>query len=268
MTPPPSVAPGLYLTSLRINPNPPTRGTELTFYATFANTTSTIQNYKWTVYIYRADTPSKSFSETSALQSAIPVGTKEIQGAGSWKLSLGGPCENFIARPAFFDQNNQPLSFKQPDGKVFEKNFTVCAAVDLPPGTIAPSPTPTATPTFAPGLFAIDLNTEPSPATRGSDLAFYVTFANTTGSPQDTKWNVYIYKPGEPNAYGETTATTTMLGNGINDYRTIGSWHAPINGPCEDFVARVDYFDNENKRHPFVKFENEPFEKTFRVCPP
>lgn len=267
-TPAATLAPGLYVSNLRIDPNPPIRGAELIFYPTFINATGAVQNYKWIVYVYRADALNKSFSETSPMLSTIPIGTNEFKGAGSWKISLGGPCEDFIARVAFLDQNNQPFNFKQPDGKAYEKAFTVCAPVDLPPGSPAPTQTPTPTPTFAPGLFVMDLRTEPNPPTRGADLAFYVTFANTTGSLQNLKWNIYIYKPGDRNAYGETTATTTILGNGINDYSTIGFWHAPINGPCEEFVARVGWFDNENKLKLFTVFENQPFEKTFTVCPP
>jgi hypothetical protein len=256
------------MSNLRIDPNPPVRGTDLIFYATFVNSTGATQNYKWIVYIYRADTPGKSTGETTAQTSAIPVGSNEIKGSGAWKIALGGPCENYVARPAFFDQSNQPVNFTQPNGKLFEKAFTVCAPGDLPTGSPMPSPTPTATPTFAPGTFIIDLYTDPNPPTRGSDLAFFVTFVNTTGSPQNLKWNIFIYKPGDRNSYGETTATTTILANGINDYRTIGTWKLPLGGACEDFVARVGWFDNENKLKLFTVFESQPYEKTFTVCPP
>ncbi len=267
-TPSPTLAPGLYVTNLRIDPNPPTRGSDLFFYPTFVNTTGVTQNYRWQVYIYKPDNLAKSFSDTAAGLFAIPTGTSELKSAGSWKIALGGPCEDFIARPVWLDPNNKAINLTTPDGKLFEKTFRVCAPSDLPSPTPGPSPTPTATPTFAPGVFVMDLRTDPNPPTRGAELNFYVTFANTIGSPQNFKWNVYIYKPGEPNSYGETTITNTTVSIGINEYKSLGSWKLPLGGPCEDFVVRVSWFDHENKLKPFVRFENQVFEQPIRVCPP
>ncbi len=266
-SPAPTMPPGLYVTNLRIDPNPPTRGTDLNFFATFVNTTGNVQNYKWLVYIYKADAPSKSFSETSALSSAIPTGTNELKSLGSWRLSLGGPCDYFFARVARLDQDNKPVMFTRPDGQIYEKGFTVCAPSELPPGTPAPTATPTPTPTFAPGLFVMDLRTEPSPPTRGSELTFYATFANTTGYPENLKWIVYIYKPGERNRVGETTATMNSFAVGINEYKSAGNWKLPLGGPCEDFVVRIGWFDNDKVRM-FTLFENQVFEKTLTICPP
>ena len=267
-TPSPTIAPGLYVINLRIDPNPPTRGSDLFFYPTFVNTTGTTQNFRWQIYIYKPDNLAKSFSDTAAGLFAIPVGNSEIKSAGAWKIALGGPCEDFIARPVWLDPNNKAINFTTPDGKVFEKNFRVCAPSDLPSPTPGPSPTPTATPTFAPGIFVLDLRTEPDPPMRGADLNFYVTFANTIGSPQNYKWNVYLYKPGEQKSYGEATITTTTVSIGINEFKLLGSWKLPLGGPCEDFVARVGWFDSENKLKFFVRFENLVFEKPLRVCPP
>lgn len=266
-SPAPTIPAGFYVTNLRIDPNPPTRGSDLIFFATFMNTMGDIQNYKWLVYIYRTDTPNKSTGETTALPSAIPVGTNELKSLGAWKLPLGGPCDFFFARVARLDQNNQPVMLNRPDGQVYEKQFTVCAPNDLPSSTPAPTATPTPTPTFSPGLYVTDVRTEPDPPTRGSELVFYATFVNTFGSPQDRKWIVYIYKPGERDRTGETTATNTTFGAGIYDYKTLGYWKLPLGGPCEDFTARVVWFDND-KTQMFMKFENVPFEKTLRVCPP
>jgi hypothetical protein len=116
----------LYVTNLRIDPNPPVRGAELNFYATFANTASTIYNPRWVVYIYKADTPNRTYGETSILQSTIAGGTGEIKALGFWKLPLGGPCDYFFARVASLDVNNKPVMYTSPDGAVFEKGFTVC----------------------------------------------------------------------------------------------------------------------------------------------
>lgn len=266
--PPPTVKPGLYVTNLRVDPNPPLRGVDLIFHPSFLNATGAVQNFRWLVYIYRAGSPTTSFSETTAGLFAIPVGNSTLKSVGAWKISLGGPCENFVARVAWMDDNNKAINFTKPDGQVFEHAFTVCAPSDLPSPTPGPSPTPTPTPTFAPGVFAMDLRTDPNPPTRGADLKFYVTFANTIGSLQMYRWNLYIYRPGERNSYGELTQTTTMLGIGINEYQVDGVWKLPLGGPCENFVARVGWFDQENKLKSFVKFENEVFEKPLTICPP
>jgi hypothetical protein len=267
-SPAPTDKPGLYVSDLRIDPNPPVRGPELNFFATFVNAAGTVQNFKWLVYIYRSDTPNKSYGETSPLLTAIPTGTNPFKSNGYWKLPLGGPCEFFFARVAWLDQNNKPIEFTTPDGKVFNKDFTVC-----PPPAEAPTPTyapPTPTPTPAPGFYVTDVRTDPNPPTRGSELKFYPTFVNTTGNVQTHRWNVYIFKTDEPTkSYGETTATTTTFQPSIiSDVQSLGYWKLPLGGPCENFIVRVAFFNEKNQAVPFTNFENKTFEKTLSVCPP
>lgn len=124
-TPTRAIPPGVYVTNLRINPDPPKRATELHFYVTFLNTLPTPQTYKWLVYIYRTDTPNRSTSETTAHQSII-AGEGEHLSDGYWRLGPGGPCEPFFARVAYFNDENKAILFTQPDGRVFEKKFDVC----------------------------------------------------------------------------------------------------------------------------------------------
>lgn len=102
------------------------RGADLSFYVTFLNTAGTVYNPKWLVYIYKADTPNRSYSETTALQISIPAGANEFKSLGNWKLGLGGLCDYFFARVGFLDANNKPVMYTSPDGSVFEKGFTVC----------------------------------------------------------------------------------------------------------------------------------------------
>jgi hypothetical protein len=120
------IAPGLYVTGLRFEPAPPKRGQDIGFYATFLNTATGEQNTRWTVYVYRADNLRNSFGETTATLTTIPVGQKEQKVLGSWKLSGGGECENFIARVGWKNENNQTIIFNKPDGSLFEQPFTVC----------------------------------------------------------------------------------------------------------------------------------------------
>ena len=127
LTPTAAVQPGLYVTNLRIAPNPPVRGVDLVFYVTFLNSGNSDFNPRWLVYIYKADNPNHSLSETTALQSSIPPGTNEIRSDGSWKLGAGTPpCDYFFARVASLESNRRAVAFTQPDGAIFEKGFTIC----------------------------------------------------------------------------------------------------------------------------------------------
>ncbi|MBI5305151.1 MAG: hypothetical protein HY868_23670 [Chloroflexi bacterium] len=126
ITPPPAQA-GLFVNNLRIAPDPPVRGTDLEFYPTFINNTNVVQNKRWIVYIYRSETPNRSTGETPRTNTNIPQGVSEQKTTVGWKLGVGGPCEYFFARVAYIDeQENKPVFFTQPNGKVFEKPFTLC----------------------------------------------------------------------------------------------------------------------------------------------
>ncbi len=121
----PTLAPGLFVTDLRIQPAP-LRGVDLSFFPTFTNTKGTQMTFTWRVLIYRAENRATSYSETSWLQTHFQVNPGEVQSLGKWKLALGGPCENFFARVGWLDVNNQTQFFFKPDGTVFEKSFAVC----------------------------------------------------------------------------------------------------------------------------------------------
>jgi hypothetical protein len=266
-TPAPTIAPGLYVTNLRTDPNPPLRGTDLIFYPTFLNTTGTLQNYRWNVFLYRPDNLTTRFGEATRTDTSIPINGGEFRSVGGWKIPIGGPCENFVARVVFFDQNNQALPFPKPDGTVFQKDLTVCALIDLPnyPTPSLVPPTPTVTP--GPGLYVVDIRTQPDPPVRNVELNFFVSFVNTTGNIQNQKWVVYIYRSGEPNAFGQTTGATTMFLSTIGEAQSAGFWRLSGGGPCENFVVRAAWFNQENKAVFFTTFDGRPFEKNLTVCP-
>ena len=266
-TPAPMIPPGLYVTNLRTDPNPPLRGTDLIFYPTFLNTTGTLQNYRWNVYLYRPDNLTTRFGEATRTDSAIPVSGGEFKSVGGRKIPVGGPCENFVARVVFLDQDNKAQPFLKPDGAVFQKDLAVCALIDLPnyPTPSPVPPTPTATP--GPGLFVIDIRTQPDPPVRNVELNFFVTFVNTTGTLQNQKWVVFIYRPGEPNAFGQTTGATTTFYSTIGEAQSAGYWKLSGGGPCENFVVRAAWFNEDNKIVFFTTFDGKPFEKNITVCP-
>jgi len=263
----PVIPPGLYVTGLKLDPNPPLRGADIVFAPTFLNATGRVQNYRWIVYIFRPDNLTRNLNETTRTETGIPVGSSETKSLGSFKLPVGGPCENFVARVAFFDQENKSVFFTKPDGQIFQQDFTVCALVDIPNyPTQTPRP-PTLTPTPGPGMYAIDLRIEPEPPTRTAQLNFFVLFANATSETKTYKWVVFIYRPGEPKSIGQTTGATNTFPAAIRDVQSAGYWRLGPGGPCEDFVARVAWFDQNNQPIFFVNFDNKVFEKNFTVCP-
>ena len=120
------IAPGLYVTSLRFEPAPPKRGQDIGFYTTFLNTAAGDQNTRWLVYVYRPDNFRNSFGETSTAPITVPRGQLELKALGGWKLGGGGGCEDFVARVAIKDNNNQVTFLNQTDGQMFESRFSVC----------------------------------------------------------------------------------------------------------------------------------------------
>ena len=126
VSPTPALQAGLFVTGLRTLPDPPVRGPDLKFLVTFSNGTGRDQNYRWLVQIYKADTPNKSFGETTVSNAPIPPGAIEQTSLGAWRLPLGGPCDYFFARVVSFNADNKPVPFTTPDGKVFEKGLTIC----------------------------------------------------------------------------------------------------------------------------------------------
>jgi hypothetical protein len=199
----------------------------------------------------------------------VQLGAITLESLGNWRVALGGPCQNFAARVALLDQNNQSSFFLRADGAIFEKDFAVCAPGDLPQVTATLTGAPTETLTPVPGVFVVDLSTAPNPPTRGSDLSFDVSFSNTAGAAQTYRWLVYIYRPDDPTkSIGETTALQSEISAGASQVRSLGSWKLPLGGPCEDYVARVEWLDQNNQANIFNRPDGSPFEKKLTVCPP
>lgn len=123
-SPTPAAPGGVYVTDLRIDP-PPERGPELKFYPTFLNTLEEEQNYRWAVYIFRADNQRRT-GETTRTDMTVPTGTSELESVGSWKLPLGGPCEYLYAQVGWAGADNQITWFTAPNGPVFQKGFAPC----------------------------------------------------------------------------------------------------------------------------------------------
>ena len=111
---------------MRLEPAEPHRREDVGFYPTFLNATGAEQRYRWAVYIFRPDNMRHSFGETPKFLPTIPIGTGEQKALGTWKLTGGGECENFLARVEWTTDDNQRIPFPRPDGSVFELPFSIC----------------------------------------------------------------------------------------------------------------------------------------------
>ncbi len=264
---PPTPAPGLFVTDLRLQPERPAFNSDMSFFATFANTTSTVQNFKWLVYIFRADTPSRANNQTTAMQGSFPVGSGEYGALGTFRYGVtGNQCEFFFARVGWLDADNKTTFFTQPDGKVFEKGFSVCDALVIPTPTPMP-PTPTSVPpTPRPDLYVTQLRIDPPSPVRSESPEFYVTFSNTTAAPRTHRWCVEIWDPrNSRNSFGVTTCRSREMPVGVSELDATG-WRIRV-GQCLLFRARVVWEDEGRNRIPFTQPDGSDLWLDFQVCP-
>ena len=109
-----SAPPGVYATSIRVTPAAPKRNQPVIFYVTFLNTTGAPQSYRWRVIIFPPDSKNAK-GDTAFLDSTIAVGTSELASPDNWTIRGPGPCEDYIARVFWLDENKQPVEFLKPD---------------------------------------------------------------------------------------------------------------------------------------------------------
>lgn len=267
--PPTPVPPGLYVTNVRISPERPAFNQNVSFAATFLNTAAGDQNLSWRVYIFKADSPAKSNSETTPLASAFPPGTKEFNSPGTFHYGpTGRGCEYFFVRVGWINSENKIVYFNTPAGTLYEKGFMVCDVNVIPTVPPAPGAPTAAIPTPPPGLFVTDLRIQPAPV-RGTPLIFFPKFTNTLGTQMTFRWRVYIYRASDlSRSYSETTFQLTNFSTTPGEVQSLGSWLLPLGGLCENFVARVGWLDAENRVQFFMQPDGRTFEKPFTVCPP
>jgi hypothetical protein len=134
--------------------------------------------------------------------------------------------------------------------------------------TLTATPSRVAMPTSAipPGVYVIDLRTDP-PAVRGPDLKFFATFLNAMSKEQTYRWEVYVFRADTQKGFGETTRTDSAIPAGTVERQSNGTWKLPA-GACEFFYAQVGWFNAENKITWFTTPSGAVFQKTLTMCPP
>jgi hypothetical protein len=137
-----------------------------------------------------------------------------------------------------------------------------------PPTKVPPTPTPTIS--APPGVWGVSIRVDPVKPTRGQPVTFYVTFLNTTGSPQGYRWRIRIYYPDNmKNSFGDTTPLNTTIPVGISEQASDNGWKVTGPGDCMSWLARVWVVDPTTKQETeFLKPDQSGGPATqFQVCP-
>jgi hypothetical protein len=139
----------------------------------------------------------------------------------------------------------------------------------VPSVTRAPT-RPPATPTVnaPPGVYATSIRVSPAAPKRNQPVSFTVTFLNTTGAPQSYRWRIIIYPPDSKNAKGDTATTDSTLAPGVTELTSPDNWTIRGPGPCEDYLARVFWLDENKQPNEFLKPDRSGGPAAgFQICP-
>ncbi len=192
-----------------------------------------------------------------------------VGGFGLLNLNLR-PSSNVNA--ATLAALRSPVSFTTP---TFAALPTVSASTATPADTLVlPTDTPfrtriptaTLAPVFPPGVYVIGLRTDPSPPKRRDEVIFYPTFLNSTGVVANYRLVVYIYRPEQIRAMGESFTINMTLPLGQSEQQAPG-WRLTGPGGCEDFVVRVGWVDDQRRFTQFTRPNGQGFEHPITVCP-
>ncbi len=268
-----SAPPGLYVTSLRVQPAYPAFGQAIWFYPTFANTASGDFAATWLVYVWKANEVTKTNNETAQSFTHFPPGTAEYRAADDAGFSYGGTgrtCEYFFARVAMLDPNNKPIYLTDLSGKVVEQGFQICDAASIPTSVPVAAVATATPPPPPPGVFVTDIRTTPERPVFFKDSTFTPTFLNNADRPLVFKWRVFIYKTDNIlKSNSETTYITSEFPVGTGEIPSLGNFSYGATGnSCENFFTRVGWLDSESKIQYFMFPDGRTFEKPFSVCDP
>jgi hypothetical protein len=125
-TPTLNAPPGVYVSSVRVDPPEPRAGNPITFYGSFVNTTGSNQRYRWCVEIFNPEEGLRnSIGITTCTDQDIPPGESELPTTG-WNQQQIGGCVLYLAYPIWEDQARARTRFQQPAGGDIWKDFTLC----------------------------------------------------------------------------------------------------------------------------------------------
>lgn len=125
-TPTNTVAPGVYVIALRASPAAPHGREFVTFYATFLNTTASVQTVSWLVQIFDSQT-SVAYGETQKQTIELPPGEHEIASAQNWRAGIRmNECFGLYARAFAVHATGVRFPLMNPMGDVATVNLYIC----------------------------------------------------------------------------------------------------------------------------------------------
>jgi hypothetical protein len=141
------------------------------------------------------------------------------------------------------------------------------SSASVQPSATRPRPSPTLS--APPGVYATSIRVEPAAPKRNQPVAFFVTFLNTTGAPQDYRWRIRIYPPDVKNAKGDTAPLNHTLAVGTSEIPSSDNWTIRGPGGCEDYFARVFWIEPISKQETeFIKPDASGGPAAgFQICP-
>lgn len=124
---PSGLAPGVYVTNLQISPNPPRQQQDITFTATFLNTSPQTVGMEWRIVVLDPSKPgrNKDYGQSNPTGIQIPPGTSQF-----WisyrAVTSGGPCISLQVLPARRMDDNSRVFLSNINGGRYATTMTVC----------------------------------------------------------------------------------------------------------------------------------------------
>jgi hypothetical protein len=121
----PLLAPGVYVTNIRLEPPNPKNVENIRFFVQFQNTAGPLK-FQWCVYIFPAGQRSPIGQTSCAAWVDFPLGSYEYATLNTWRFGPGTPCTDFLAQVQAIETDGKRLIFKTPEGKENGIYFRVC----------------------------------------------------------------------------------------------------------------------------------------------
>ncbi len=136
-----------------------------------------------------------------------------------------------------------------------------------PPPTSRGMPTATQPP---PGIFITGLRFDPPKPLRNQDIHFVVTFLNTTGQPQQVRWDVFVYRANDlQKRFGQSLpiGRGDEIPPGTHELRSFGSYKLFGGGGCEQVVFAVARMEEGQAEANINQPDGTPFLESTTLCP-
>jgi hypothetical protein len=154
--------------------------------------------------------------------------------------------------------------------KTADAYYTLVSTPRTETPTASYTPTSTAvattTPIAPPGVYVNRIRVDPPRPSPNSDMSFYVTFFNNSGSDLQVRWRVEIYRVGETRSLGSVDGIRNLIPQGTTEMGMNQPYRVGNDGVCRDFQARVGIFD-QGSLTPLKSRDGTDYWFKFQVCP-